>query len=444
MLMNRERQFNRPFAFSASVISSGIAYYILCYQTARENFLQVISLFIVLFVAYVYCVRYLGKDHLVYLVSASLVFRLMLLFSVPALSDDVYRFIWDGKLLANGISPYSNLPSEIIQKRDIIGVTPALYAQLNSPNYYAIYPPVMQSIFWLGAKLFPTDIPSTIAFFKSVILVADIGIFYLMKRMLEKLGLPVWWCLWYILNPLVIVELTGNAHFESVMIFFLLLAFLLLLNSHYRTGAVMFGFGIATKIIPVLFMPVIFYYLGWKRGLYFSLIAGITTLAQFALFLDASTINHLMQSAHLFIRHFEFNASIYYLVKAVAIWINGYNMISIVGPTLFIIAGVMILLLSVRAKIKHATELFTCSLFIIFTWYLFATTVHPWYLTLTVALSVFTNYRFPIVWSFTALLSYSAYQFKPVHEIWWLIAAGYLCVLVFAFKETRRFLSRKT
>ncbi len=72
------------------------------------------------------------------------------------------------------------------------------------------------------------------------------------------------------------------------------------------------------------------------------------------------------------------------------------------------------------------------ALFIITTWFLFSTTVHPWYICLPVALAVFTRYRYPIIWSFTATLSYAAYQTNPVHENLWLVGAGYVFMIGYA------------
>jgi hypothetical protein len=67
-----------------------------------------------------------------------------------------------------------------------------------------------------------------------------------------------------------------------------------------------------------------------------------------------------------------------------------------------------------------------------FSFYLFfSTTVHPWYLATLLILSVFTNYKFPIVWSFVIILSYLAYlqlNNADKSENLWVIAIEYLIV----------------
>ena len=106
------------------------------------------------------------------------------------------------------------------------------------------------------------------------------------------------------------MELTGNVHFEGVIIFFVLLAFLFFLKNNWQSSAICLGFGIASKLIPVLFAPLIVYKLGWKKGLLYSLITALTTLIIFAFAFDVETIENLLNSANLFVKQFEFNASI--------------------------------------------------------------------------------------------------------------------------------------
>ncbi len=430
--------FQKSFFLYFLLVLCSVGYSILAYQTPREYFFQLLLLFIFLFAAYFVTYKYYSKTHFNYLLIAGILFRIILLFSVPNLSDDIYRFIWDGRLAANGINPFSHLPIEIMQMPPVTGITKELFVQLNSPHYYTVYPPVLQSVFWLAAKLFPINVFATIVFLKCLIFLVELITFFLILQLLKKLSLPRHLSLLYILNPLVITELTGNVHFEGVMIFFVLLSFLLLLKSNWQGSAIFLGLGVATKLIPLLFLPLIVNRLGWKKGLIYSLIAGITTLILFALILDISTIQHLLASVDLFIRRFEFNASIYYFVRWIGSLLTGYNIIALAGPVLSSMAAGFILFFSFRNKKNSNQAFFVKALFIITTWYLFSTTVHPWYICLPVALAVFTPYRYAIIWSFTATLSYAAYQFNPVQENLWFIGAGYIFMIGYAWWELKK------
>ncbi|HVK97172.1 MAG TPA: glycosyltransferase 87 family protein [Flavisolibacter sp.] len=421
----------------AFVLLTAICYYWLSYVTIRENFIQLVTLFTILFSIYFCIYKYYSGSYFKSLIAAGILFRILLLFSVPHLSDDVYRFIWDGRLAANGINPFSHLPSEVMQMPPITGVTNELYQQLNSPGYYTIYPPVLQGIFWLAGILVPENVFTAIIFLKIIVLLFEAGVLILLIHILKKISLPRWLSLLYFLNPLMIVELTGNVHFEGVMIFFVLLSLLLLLQNKWRGSAVFIGFAIATKIIPALFLPLLIRHLGWKKGLKYCLLCGLTTLVLFLLLFDATAIHNLLNSIELFFRRFEFNASLYYIVRWVGTMITGYNIIGLAGPVLSFIAACIIVFISFGGKEIFIQNFFSKLLFIITVWFLFATTVHPWYICMPVALAVITPYRYPLVWSFTVILSYAAYQTTPVKENLWLVAAGYFIWMMYAFYELK-------
>jgi alpha-1,6-mannosyltransferase len=74
-------------------------------------------------------------------------------------------------------------------------------------------------------------------------------------------------------------------------------------------------------------------------------------------------------------------------------------------------------------------------LFGISIYFLLATTVHPWYICTPLILSVFTRYKFPIVWSAAVILSYSAYGLNDFSENLWLVALEYTVVIGFAVWE---------
>jgi len=68
-------------------------------------------------------------------------------------------------------------------------------------------------------------------------------------------------------------------------------------------------------------------------------------------------------------------------------------------------------------------------------YFLLSTTVHPWYLATLVLLSVFSNYKYVIVWSLVIVLSYLAYANKDNTENLWLIGIEYSIVFLFIIGE---------
>ncbi|MEJ7829843.1 MAG: glycosyltransferase family 87 protein [Segetibacter sp.] len=434
--MNEVLPYKKETLLYLLLLITGVAYYFLCYHTRRADSLQVFGLFTLLFTSY-YFLNKSFASHFKQLVIAGILFRIIILFSIPNLSDDVYRFIWDGRLLANGINPYNHLPTEVIQLPPIPGITKDLYFQLNSPSYYTIYPPVLQSIFWLTAKVFPTNIFGAIVCMKTFILFAETGTILLLPLVLKRLQLPKHLSLLYALNPLVIAELTGNVHFDAVMIFFMISAFLLLFHNKIYLSAIFLGLSISSKLLPVLFIPLIIKKLGWGYGLIYSFISGFVTIALFAFIIDKATILHFLASINLFLSHFEFNASLYYIIRGIGALVTGYNIIAFAGPMLSAAGAVIILIISFRCNQISNKKFLTKALFILTVYCLFATTVHPWYICMPVIISACTAYRYAIIWSYVATLSYFAYHSNPVKENLWLTGAEYLIVFAYAYWELK-------
>ena len=164
-------------------------------------------------------------------------------------------------------------------------------------------------------------------------------------------------------------------------------------------------------------------------------------------FLSSELVSDYLQTVGLWFRKFEFNASIYYLLRWVGYLVKGYNVIATAG----VILGVLILLgvLGIsgylwrrgsEGKWVHPYALLAG----ICLYYFLATTVHPWYLTLPLILCIFTRFRFPIVWSVAVVFSYSAYNGNPVDENLWLITAEYFMVYGYLIYEVISYFKEKS
>jgi hypothetical protein len=99
--------------------------------------------------------RPMGRPVLLLIIGAAVSFRLLLLPTTPTLSTDVYRYLWDGRLSAAGVSPYHHTPTapELARFR-----SDGLYASLNHPDWHTIYPPGAQLLFaavvrWLSGDV---------------------------------------------------------------------------------------------------------------------------------------------------------------------------------------------------------------------------------------------------------------------------------------------------
>lgn len=386
------------------------------------------------------------------LTGLAILLRLVFLPVIPNLSQDFYRFIWDGRMLIQGINPYLSTPESHIlaQSFDIVTQSQELYQGMGALNgsHYTNYPPINQLLFAIAGLFAGKSIIGSAIVFRVFMLLADIGIIFLGKRLLQKLGLPIHHIFWYALNPFIIIEMTGNLHFEPVMLFFVVGSLYALVTQRWIWSAVLLACSVSVKLIPLLFLPLFLQFflsnagqLKWfhlrenakriPRLLSYYVIVLVTVLLSFLPFLTGAFAENFGASIALWFQNFEFNASVYYIIRWIGFQTIGWNIIADVGKILPLIVIGALLLLTFFRKNGKAQQLITVMLLGISFYFLLSTTVHPWYAATPLLLCVFTRYRFPVVWSFTIMLSYSAYGVDGFQENLWLIAVEYSVVIGF-------------
>jgi len=422
-----------------AALLSGLAYLVLAYVIPRADFLPLTLLFGVALAGYAVLLRsgISWKRGLM----LALLLRLLWLPATPALSDDFYRFRWDGLLVANGINPFQFRPVQLTNgllvksvKYELRSSLTHLFPKLNSPAYYSVYPPVCQFIFGLAVRLFPDSETGFVVVLRLFILAAECGSAWLLLQLLDSLGKPRELALRYLLHPLGIAELTGNLHFEALVIFFVLLAVWLLSRQNIYQSALALALGVATKLLPVLLLPLLFRQLGWKRFIIYSAVFIFALALLFLPFISTELISNISSSLRLYFHSFEFNASLYYLLRAAGFQLSGYNEIAIIGPGLALVSALPVLMVAWRQRL--ALENLASSLLLILSiYYLCATTVHPWYLTPLIAVSIFTRFRYPLVWGGMAILSYAAYRDASYTENLGLVSLEYAVTLAWLAYE---------
>lgn len=408
-------------------------YALLAWHVAQDDFLKLFSVYTVVSLI-TWKLFQLEKVNFKFLIAGGIVFRIMFIFSSPGLSPDFYRFLWDGNLLLQGINPYLQTPVELIWAgKNLFPGAVEIFegiSELSAGNHTS-YPPLNQLFFALAAWLGGKSIFWETFFLRLPIIAADFGILYLGRKLLQRLNLPENRIFWYYLNPLIIVELTGNLHFEGVMLFFLLAATYLLYKRKWLWSALLWSCAVSVKLLPLIFLPLLFRTLGFKKAMKFSVTIGGFNLLFFLPFLSSEFLQNYLSSVGLWFQKFEFNASIYYLIRWIGLQVKGYNIIGTAGPVLGFLVFFFVLFLSFFRRNRKLKELLTSMLFAVTCYLFLATTVHPWYLATPLLISVFTSYRFVLVWSLLVMLSYSTYIHPPFQENLWLITLEY--VVVFGF-----------
>ncbi len=428
-------------------ITSIVGYLSFAYNLDRSDFVKLISLYSALF--YISCLLLQKfKLNFWFLAFLGLVLRLIFIPAIPNLSQDFYRFIWDGRLMTQGISPYLFNPNSSISLAVTVEQSQQLIEGMGSlsAGHFSNYPPVNQLFFAIASLFAGKSILGSVMVLRVIIILADVGILYFGKKILEQLNLPIKHIFWYFLNPFIIIELTGNLHFEGVMLFFFVWALYLLFKGKWFWAAVLIGISVSVKLIPLLFLPLFLKYFSYSNKapkffknfrvlLSFYIMVGITILTTFLPFLSSEFIQNFSATLTLWFQDFEFNASVFYIIRWIGFKVIGWDIIETVGKILPIIVLLFVLGIAFFRKNKTPQQLLTAMLFAVSFYFLLSTTVHPWYITTPLLLSIFTKYRFPIVWSFFVILSYSAYGKDGFAENLWLVALEYTVVMVVAFWE---------
>ena len=390
------------------IIGSGLLYYLLGYRIERESFSLLILSIAILFLFFLFLYRSArkNKNKVLGMVTVAILFRILFLGSEPRLSDDYKRYLWDGNLTVQGINPYRFKPSELPSETGrVLGEWQRLPLE---KDYYSVYPPIPQAIF-AAASLLPERSKRLIMLHLFTFLL-ELGSIILMISIFRQLSLPLPRSLLYILNPLPIIELSGNLHIEAFMIFFVLLAARFFYRKNFPAAGLALSASILSKLIPLIFLPAFLSRPLYKKSNLLLLITALLPL--FLLFLISGfpgTMN-ILSSLRLYFNTFEFNGSIYSLIRWAGYQIKGYNVIHEISFYLGLSVALYLLILSLRHLIRPFQNIFVFFTLALGGYFLLATTVNPWYITSLLAFGIFTRFLTPLIWSMLVFLSYQAFH----------------------------------
>jgi SAM-dependent methyltransferase len=347
------------------------------------------------------------------LLVGAVVLRLTLFPSLPDLSDDLFRYLWDGWLLVSGVSPYRFVPSDAVLA-SFQG--DPLYARLNSPAFRSVYPPLSQIVFapagWIYAHW---GWPAGAYAIKGGFLVLEMTGVILLFRAIQAMGLRPRFLTLYAWNPLVLVVLAGSGHSEGGLVLGIGLLALGVASARPRAAWVGLALAVLSKGIPILLAPLLFRHQLARHGPRTALLAplpGLVVGAALTLpFLGGGIMEAGLRSSELYVRLFEFNAGPYLLAKEVGFILTGEDWSKILGPALRLLFLGAALWVWLRRPVGDRSEWTSAALLIFGLYLATATTVHPWYLVWGLVLVPFTSLtRGAWLWaSWAALPTYFTY-----------------------------------
>ncbi len=306
-------------------------------------------------------------------------------------SDDVNRYIWEGRIQQHGINPYQTAPADpaLAPHRDEV------WPGINHPDKTAIYPP--------GAQLLLRGLTAAgigPAGFKALMALVDWVSVVILLGLLRDTGRPARWAWLYALNPVPLIGFAGEGHIDALGI----LALLLALRADRRRQPVACALWAAAsfhiKYIALILWPFLRCTRS-PRGLAALLIAGA---APFALYLPLPPI---FDSLGAFTQAMHFNSSLH----ALLVFATGNRSLAARLGGLAFLAIAALIWWRRPAPIPAAAALFGAL-------WLCAPTVHYWYLGWVAAFAALSPRAPWLLWTATIALTYTA-QGAQMHGGGW-------------------------
>ncbi len=289
----------------------------------------------------------------IFLVLGLSVLSRLLLYPFPY-SDDVNRYLWEGKLVLHGENPYQFTAeaSEWKEFRD------PHWEAMNHKDLKTVYPPLI--ILSFVALNYVAYLPATYKVFFGL---ADMAVIGLLLLCLTRRGMHPKNALFYALNPVPLLAFSGEAHFDVLFVSTTLAALLLWEEGKTAWCWIMLGISIQIKVVSVLLIPLLF----WKRKSYKALWIGLPLLAPSLYFLPE--LHHFLYGLLQYGGTMSHNGSVNYLLLS---WLG--DRLAAVGLSTAILL-IVVVAISLRTKdvLKGGYAILAALL-------LLSPTVHYWYL----------------------------------------------------------------
>jgi hypothetical protein len=308
------------------------------------------------------------SSHLAVLIGFGMLFRVTLAVHPVVASDDIYRYLWDGRVASTGINPFLYAPAD---PRLAFLSADSLASRVNHPELGSLYPPLAQALF-RGAAV---ATGGTVAGFKLLLCALELVSMLLLVALLRQFDLPRSHVVLYAWSPIPILQFGLDGHIDALGIPFLLLTLLFAARSRPVRSALALGFAGLAKLHPLVLAPLLVRLRAGWRGWVLALLPCIVLAAAYLPYLDAA--EGMLASLGAFGGHWAFNASVFTLLYAA----TGSN------PVAHAAAAVLTVLWIGWCAAQRApfTERVVAAL-LGFT--LLSPVVHPWYLGWLAALLV--------------------------------------------------------
>jgi hypothetical protein len=353
-----------------------------------------------------------------FIIAMAAIFRAMFLWRSPELSDDIYRYVFDGLMLLSGRNPYEAAPADMAAGDMSMA---GLVHLINHADLPTIYPPAAQFVFAIGAYF------GGIFGMKLTFVLLDIFTCLLMARLLAALGLPRNRVVLYAWHPLPIIEIGASGHMDTAAIFFTFMSFVFLLTVYpgiltnnlsvkkiskllgslkcssifiFFSG-VFFAAAVLSKWFPLIFLPGLMGMIAPGRRRFAGYGFMLACVAIFAVFWP--DVRNCFYTLSVYASNWEFSGFAFRCLRA-------STESGTVARAILSIGFVMTIFIIYRRSIKTATDgfldIFKSFYFISMAFMFFTPTLHPWYGLYLVAFLPFAAGPAGLAFSWSVLLAY--------------------------------------
>lgn len=352
-----------------------------------------------------------GKAAFGIILAGSLLFRAALISSPPSISTDIYRYVWDGRLINHGINPYRWAPNAECLRylRD------SIWLVMEYKAYQTIYMPVSQGVFAVANFLFG----NLLVGYKIIYALFDMATIGLIVKLLDRFGQPRWKVIWYAWCPLPITEICIAGHQDIVGVFLLTLTVLLATGKRRPelTAVALVAAGF-TKGFALVLLPLFARKLGRRfvfAAFWALIVIGMPMWVYLPKFLYG--MRQYLQTVHV-------NSSIFYWLDQVFAPITSFHFefVNKIADAIILTA----IFWSVRKPVQDNLDLLRRALIVISVTLLVVPTLFPWYLLWVLPFAMLLGRR-PL-WAFIYLglavnLAYSFYVSMRLY--WWMPLVEY-------------------
>ncbi len=343
-----------------------------------------------------------------------------------AYDNDVWRYLWDGRITARGESVYRSIPDQVEEDDDLWF---QVQARVDHGEYRTVYPPFAQVVF----RAMHAIAPGSALAFKLLMMCFDIGACFLLWRLTQRLGLSPAFLLLYAWNPLAIKELSGSGHIDAMVVFFLLLAVERILAGGSIVAGISMRLAILTKLTPVAGLATILPFL-WKRGMraFAGFVGGLLAAGILLAIPWRNDIGAFLTNLRTFAADWEFNAGPFRIFRGIGS-LFGESLAVPVGQVLSSLVMMGLVLWVWRKRVDLLDALFY--LLAAAVW--LSPTVMPWYLLWALPFAALRGRLSFVVLTGLSLLSYLVY-IEPVESAWWLLLEHGIFALLFVLEQRGR------